>query len=688
MADRAQGKTKNGLTGRSATELKRTIDRLLHNKGQLSELLLDSLPHPAMLIRKDRTTLAANRIARQLGAGVGNYCWRSFGQSDFIPDKDKQYINDHKQVPPGGSRCVFCQADEALDKQAPTHNPEIKAWDKIWDMHWIPLDEETCLHYAIDVTYVTKEDEKLRMSELKHRTLAENIPGLVYRMLIRQNNTMLFFNNMLKLMTGFEQSELTTGEVCSIAPHILPEDRDRVAAKVKHACNEKEPFEVEYRFKHKDKSIKWYKEIGRPVFGPKDELLFIDGIITDITDRKRAEEALRESEGRFRSLFEQAAVGVSQVETATGRFLKANRKYCDIVGYSLEEMMSRTFQEITHPDDLPKDLDNMKKLVKGDIREFTMEKRYLHKSGEIVWVSLSVSARWDVGEEPTWHIAVVEDITERKRTEEAMRDNEEKWRSLAETAPVVIMNVSRDGTIKFINRVLEQHTLEQVVGTRVYDHLPQDQHDIMRKSVERVFETGKPASFEILGEGPEGPASSWYENHIGPILDQNGKVANVTMVAIDITERKRIEKELREESAFRKAVIERAAEGICVCHDIEEYPHLRFTVWNERMMEITGYLMEEINHLGWYQTVYPNPELKQKAVERMERMRQGDDLVAEEWEITRKDGLKRLLAISTSVIVTEGSQTHVLALMHDITEEKKAWKEREKMLKTLTAKNQ
>ena len=72
----------------------------------------------------------------------------------------------------------------------------------------------------------------------------------------------------------------------------------------------------------------------------------------------------------------------------------------------------------------------------------------------------------------------------------------------------------------------------------------------------------------------------------------------------------------------------------------------------------------------------------------MERIRQGDDLVAEEWEITRKDGLKRLLAISTSVIVTEGSQTYVLALMHDITEEKKAWKEREKMLKTLTAKNQ
>jgi PAS domain S-box-containing protein len=140
---------------------------------------------------------------------------------------------------------------------------------------------------------------------------------------------------------------------------------------------------------------------------------------------------------------------------------------------------------------------------------------------------------------------------------------------------------------------------------------------------------------------------------------------------------------LRDESAFRKSVIERAAEGICVCHTIEEYPYVRFTVWNERMTEITGYTMDEINRLGWYQTIYPGPQLQQKAVKRMERMRQGDDLVAEEWEITRKDGLKRLLAISTSVIVTEGNKSHVLALMHDITEEKKTQKEHEDFLKSL-----
>jgi PAS domain S-box-containing protein len=105
-------------------------------------------------------------------------------------------------------------------------------------------------------------------------------------------------------------------------------------------------------------------------------------------------------------------------------------------------------------------------------------------------------------------------------------------------------------------------------------------------------------------------------------------------------------------------------------------------VWNERAEEITGYTMDEINRLGWSQIMYPDPQLQQKAVERMERMRAGDDLVAEEWEITRKDGLTRMLAISTSVIVTEGDKRHVLALMHDITEEKKSRKQREDFLKS------
>jgi PAS domain S-box-containing protein len=126
---------------------------------------------------------------------------------------------------------------------------------------------------------------------------------------------------------------------------------------------------------------------------------------------------------------------------------------------------------------------------------------------------------------------------------------------------------------------------------------------------------------------------------------------------------------LSEEASFRESVIERAAEGICVCHAISDHPYVEFTLWNPRMEEITGYSIEEINRLGWYQSMYPDPEMQEKARDRMTMMRVGDDLRYERWEVTRADGGKRTLGISTSVLVTHDEQIHVLALMHDVTEE-------------------
>ncbi len=127
------------------------------------------------------------------------------------------------------------------------------------------------------------------------------------------------------------------------------------------------------------------------------------------------------------------------------------------------------------------------------------------------------------------------------------------------------------------------------------------------------------------------------------------------------------EEALRKSHALREAVIRTAGEGICVCYAVAEYPHVRFLVWNDRMTALTGYTMEEINRLGWYQSVYPDPEQQARAAARMARMREGDDLRAEEWEITRKDGERRVLSMSTSRVEMEGGIEAVVALMLDTT---------------------
>ena len=119
----------------------------------LDQLLMDSLPHPAMLIRTDRTVLAANLIAQKLGARVGGYCWRDFGRSEFIPEEHKRYINQHNvTMPPGGTKCSFCLSDEAIAQNKPANAPEISAFGRLWSTWWVPISDDTYLHYAIDIT--------------------------------------------------------------------------------------------------------------------------------------------------------------------------------------------------------------------------------------------------------------------------------------------------------------------------------------------------------------------------------------------------------------------------------------------------------------------------------------------------------------------------------------------------------
>jgi PAS domain S-box-containing protein len=132
----------------------------------------------------------------------------------------------------------------------------------------------------------------------------------------------------------------------------------------------------------------------------------------------------------------------------------------------------------------------------------------------------------------------------------------------------------------------------------------------------------------------------------------------------------RKEDTLAQQAWMLENILQHAADGICVCHNIPEAPHVRFTHWNPQMTAITGYTLEEINRLGWRQTMYPDPEVQKRAIERMARMRTGDDIRAEEWTITRKDGEKRCLSISTSIITEEDEKVHVLAMMHDVSEGK------------------
>jgi PAS domain S-box-containing protein len=153
----------------------------------------------------------------------------------------------------------------------------------------------------------------------------------------------------------------------------------------------------------------------------KKRLLVSARLIGEIVGRKRVEAGLRASEGRFRATFEQAAVGIAHVGP-DGRWLRVNRRLCEIVGYSEEELLAKTFQDITYPDDLVADLSHVRRLLGGEIPTYAMEKRYVRKNGAHVWISLTVALVRNATGQPDYFISVVEDISERKRAEAEVKN--------------------------------------------------------------------------------------------------------------------------------------------------------------------------------------------------------------------------------------------------------------------------
>jgi diguanylate cyclase (GGDEF)-like protein/PAS domain S-box-containing protein len=198
---------------------------------------------------------------------------------------------------------------------------------------------------------------------------------------------------------------------------------------------------------------------------------------------KETETSLRESESRFRAIFEKAAVGVAEIEIGTGRFLTVNRWFCELVGRTEEELLGTTFQAITHPDDLHRHEAKMALLVAGKIGSYELEKRYIRKDGAIVWVNLTISPLWKPEEAPTRNLIVVQDVTERRRIEE---ENERRARQLT-----VLHKTSVELTAELnLNALLQsiaQHALNLIGGIYCNCYLYRPEADLL----DRVANAGK-----------------------------------------------------------------------------------------------------------------------------------------------------------------------------------------------------
>ncbi|HRZ86748.1 MAG TPA: PAS domain S-box protein [bacterium] len=299
-------------------------------------------------------------------------------------------------------------------------------------------------------------------------------------------------------------------------------------------------------------------------------------IIHDITERKKAEEALRASEERFRTMFEQAPLGIALIDSLTARIYEVNSRYAEIAGRTREEMTSIDWVRITHPDDVRADLDNMALLNAGKIPGYRMEKRYIRPDGSIVWVSMTVAPLTVADKDYPRHLAMIEDITRLKTAERALQESERKYRELVEYANSIILRWTHDGRITFLNEFGQRffgYSADEIIGRHVIGTIVPDtaaNGSDLRGLIDQIC--ADPGSFEQnvnenMRRSGERVWIAWT-NRI--VRDARGQIEQILSVGTDITKLKKAEDEIRELNAgLERRVAERTAE-LAVARDRAE----------------------------------------------------------------------------------------------------------------------
>ena len=278
---------------------------------------------------------------------------------------------------------------------------------------------------------------------------------------------------------------------------------------------------------------------------------------------KRTAEAL-EGEERFGATFEQAAVGVAHV-SPDGKFLRLNQKFCDIVGYSEEEMLALTFQDITHSDDLDVDLEYVRQVLAREIENYSMDKRYFRKDGSIVWVSLTVSLVFDKEGNPKYFVSVIQDISERKKAEEALRQSRDFLEHLISAVPDATFSVKLpERTINWANdsfdvlgyepeEYIGQTTEKYYANSEYYAAVGRLQQEAIRKGDDMITTEVR----VLRKDGRVIPAeltATYYR--------EGGKLSQITAFVRDISERKQAEEKLTKSEEKYRSLVDNSIVGV------------------------------------------------------------------------------------------------------------------------------
>ena len=499
---------------------------------------------------------------------------------------------------------------------------------------------------------------QVRQAEANYRSIFENAVEGIFQS--TAEGRFITVNPAFARILGYDSPEDVVETITDIGQQIYVNAKDRARSQEQREIIQGFEFEA---FRKSGEKI-WLSVNRRPIRDENGQTLYYEGCIEDVTERKRAEDALRESEERYKNLSDTAFDGV--IVHRDGKILSANRAYAEMFGYTIEELIGDDVLKVT-PDD-------QKDFVRAQIQHErgVYEAIGLKKDGTLV--NIEVSGQKCAYQGRPARVAAVRDITERKRAEAALQNvARSKAESLAlldtilATAPIGFAFHDRDLLYQRINESLAAINglpVEEHIGLKLSEVLP-EMAPVLEPLLFRVLHTGEPViDMELGGETPGDPGKlhHWLVSFY-PVRLRGGEILGVGVLVADVTERKRAEEALRESEERYRDLVENAHD-IIYSHDLEG----NYTSINKAGETITGYTVEEALKLNMADTVAP--EHLPRVRESMRRKLAGEKVTAYEIDIIAKDGHRATLEVNTKYVIQDGQPVAVQGIARDVTERK------------------
>lgn len=416
-----------------------------------------------------------------------------------------------------------------------------------------------------------KMEETLRESEERLRLLADNLPdSAVYQYTHEPDGGVRF----LYLSAGIKQLNGVTVEQVlqdagALHRQIPPEYFTKLSEAEMRSAFDLSDFDMEVPMLRPDGQLRWMQLHSRPR-RLYDGRVVWDGVQADVTNRKKVEEELQKSEERFRRYFDLGLIGMA-VTTPDKGMAEVNEKLCEMFGYEKSELLRKTWAELTHPDDVDADISQFNRVLAGEMDGYSIDKRFIRKNGDIIDTIISVKCIRTTDGAVDYFLALIQDITERKRAEEAMRNRERLFQDVidASTSPVFLKDL--DGKFITVNKSAEKilgMSQGKIKGKTSYDIAPKEAADGWKVHDDEVMATGKAIQVEEVADLRDGQHIFLADKF--PLVDADGQMYGIGGISHDITERKLAEQELTKKALqLEETIKELDSFSYSVSHDLQ-----------------------------------------------------------------------------------------------------------------------